>query len=624
MDMHCLLALGSLLVLTLACSHNVAMSHSDYPGVIELVGYSNRRARTYYKPSQEQLPPASAKIQADIETVKQNIEKYNKLLTLDTKNLPESQKDMLERIVERVARLKESLDINEKLTQVLNKTQPMIATKTLEDNENSTANPADTSSALLDEDQDKTEPTLILDVTTLQQLQTSMDKLEAVQGAVSSYTSQQLREGPTTTELNYETESDQESTEAEQDDEYNVFDSTTLEPLTDTTANDEQFVAARANNNLAITAAADDTDTVPTFSTTSGSQRTLTTSSGTKMTKTRATKRPGHSSTKNSHTISSNKRKPVTSSSASLSSASAAYAKASNKHNNKLSSTTVTQPISSSMQQHQQQQQHYQHRITQKPLPPIYQSQPPKAISSSPLATDKYSTSSSSATSATNGLTVDNNAVIGSSSTSATAYPDTNLPATPVLGTGYSSANSQNFVYDNHVNTSAIIYSLNNAREEFYHQKQTNLANLGANNKDETRWCIRVNFAAKADGIVNMAIPNNWIVEQVLEDQDNRHKGQGKGRLIAYYLRPRRFYGEMPRSTISNNEEKDSIEDISKISLRVHQHAPIDLESNQGFPCLLQTLAPIDDRWVRLTTGSLSTIFIIVQRNAKYSKEIVA
>uniref|UniRef100_A0A1B0GA93 Uncharacterized protein n=1 Tax=Glossina morsitans morsitans TaxID=37546 RepID=A0A1B0GA93_GLOMM len=486
MDMHCLLALGSLLVLTLACSHNVAMSHSDYPGVIELVGYSNRRARTYYKPSQEQLPPASAKIQADIETVKQNIEKYNKLLTLDTKNLPESQKDMLERIVERVARLKESLDINEKLTQVLNKTQPMIATKTLEDNENSTANPADRSSALLDEDQDKTEPTLIIDVTTLQQLQTSMDKLEAVQGAVSSYTSQQLREGPTTTELNYETESDQESTEAEQEDEYNVFDSTTLEPLTDTTANDEQFVAARANNNLAITAAADDADTVPTFSTTLGSQRTLTTSSGTKLTKTRATKRPGHSSTKNSHTISSNKRKPATSSSASLSSASAAYAKASNKNNNKLSSTTVTQPISSSMQQqHQQQQQHYQHRITQKPLPPIYQSQPPKAISSSPLATDKYSTSSSSATSATNGLTVDNNAVIGSSSTSATTYPDTNLPATPVLGTGYSSANSQNFVYDNHVNTSAIIYSLNNAREEFYHQKQTNLANLGANNKDE-------------------------------------------------------------------------------------------------------------------------------------------
>uniref|UniRef100_A0A1B0B6N1 Uncharacterized protein n=1 Tax=Glossina palpalis gambiensis TaxID=67801 RepID=A0A1B0B6N1_9MUSC len=485
MDMHCLLALGSLLVLTLACSHNVAMSHSDYPGVIELVGYSNRRARTYYKPSQEQLPPASAKIQADIETVKQNIEKYNKLLTLDTKNLPESQKDMLERIVERVARLKESLDINEKLTQVLNKTQPMIATKTLEDNENSTANPTDTSSALLEEDQDKTEPTLILDVTTLQQLQTSMDKLEAVQGAVSSYTSQQLREGPTTTELSYETESDQESTEAEQDDEYNVFESTTLEPLTDTTANDEQFVAARANNNLAITAASDDTDTVPTFSTTLGSQRTLTTSSGTKITKTRATKRPGHSSTKNSHTISSNKRKPVTSSSASLSSASAAYAKASNKHNNKLPSTTVTQSISSSMQQHQQQQQHYQHRITQKPLPPIYQSQPPKAISSSSLATDKYSTSSSSATSATNGLTVDNNAVIGSSSTSATTYPDTNLPATPVLGTGYSSANSQNFVYDNHVNTSAIIYSLNNAREEFYHQKQTNLANLGASNKDE-------------------------------------------------------------------------------------------------------------------------------------------
>ena len=91
-------------------------TNADYPGVIELVGYSNRRARTHYIPpvgDSPTLAPPPSKIQADIETVKANIEKYNKLLTLDTKNLPESQKDMLERIVERVARLKESLDINE-------------------------------------------------------------------------------------------------------------------------------------------------------------------------------------------------------------------------------------------------------------------------------------------------------------------------------------------------------------------------------------------------------------------------------------------------------------------------------------------------------------------------------
>lgn len=122
-----------LIVFGLCCFLQVSVNGlHDYPGAIEISGYGNRRGRSGNFDQIEDLQriqtvsaseaasastSASAasrhrtKTQADIETVRQNIEKYNKLLKVDTRTLPESKKELLEKIVERVARLKESLDI---------------------------------------------------------------------------------------------------------------------------------------------------------------------------------------------------------------------------------------------------------------------------------------------------------------------------------------------------------------------------------------------------------------------------------------------------------------------------------------------------------------------------------
>ncbi|XP_073840451.1 doublesex cognate 73A [Musca autumnalis] len=432
----------------------------NYPGVIELVGYSNRRARTYYEPSEEQRPIAASpdsKMQADIETVKQNIEKYNKLLTLDTKNLPESQKDMLERIVERVARLKETLDINEKL--LANSTQTKNAEKT-SDEENSTFTPTDvtdatdmnTDEADEDEEEGKTEPTLVLDETTLLQLQNSMDKLAAAQAAVTTSQTGQTHDLPTTTEMNAETDAQDESAENATDlpsvsEDYDI---TTLESATETTDPQEEMVAARSNN-MGITAAADESETMATLSTTIGSQRTLTTSG--KTTKTRATKRPGsHSSTKGN----GGKRRPSTSS----------YTKTSStKQRITHTPSTVTQSS-------------YQQKITHKPLaqPSLqsYQASQPKPVSSASL--DKYASSSlplTTASTAYGGINpVNNMASLSVSSSSSAAATSVSTASTSLPSNSYGS-NNQDIVYDAHVNTSAIIDSLNNnGREEYYQQQQ--------------------------------------------------------------------------------------------------------------------------------------------------------
>lgn len=86
----------------------------EIPGAIELVGYSSRKARMNAESFDESqtvtLPMEKQK--ADIETVKRNIDAYNKLMKVDTKKLTNQQKDMLERIVERVARLKAVLDVD--------------------------------------------------------------------------------------------------------------------------------------------------------------------------------------------------------------------------------------------------------------------------------------------------------------------------------------------------------------------------------------------------------------------------------------------------------------------------------------------------------------------------------
>ena len=462
-------------------------SSNNYPGVIELVGYSNRRARTYYTPSEDHstAAPPPAKMQADIETVKQNIEKYNKLLTLDTKNLPESQKDMLERIVERVARLKESLDIKDNMKDKSNATKKQQNDKlneSGEQEENSTLTPLSITTGSEvngeeDDEEDKTEPTLVLDETTLLQLQTSMDKLAAAQAAVTSQATQ-MREFPTTTEMLSEDNEETTLAPYAEDDEDEEYEGTTLEPSTDTTDPAEQFVAARSNNNLAgITAASDESETMATLSTTIGSQRTLTTSG--KITKTRATKRPHHSSNKNSGA----KRRPSTSSSAHTKNSA-------NKQKISGTSTStagVTQPSLQSYQKLQQKPLQYGQPSLQQSYQ--QQSQPPKAVSPSSIALDKYNTGSSSSSSSSSAAAASSYGINPShnipASISAASLPSNSYGSGGgALSSQSVNGNSQDLVYDPHVNASAIIDSLNNnAREEYYQQKQSQTT--GVVNKDK-------------------------------------------------------------------------------------------------------------------------------------------
>lgn len=477
-------------------------ANNEYPGVIELVGYSNRRARTHYMPpigDSPTLTPPPAKIQADIETVKANIEKYNKLLTLDTKNLPESQKDMLERIVERVARLKESLDINES-EHLRDSTKPV-------DSENSDSEAAaDKTLGVTTEaatnTEAETDPTLVLDETTLLQLQTSMDELAAAQAAVTAQTSI-ARELPTTTEYNYNAGSDEaEQTESVTDSNENGdttegavaggadYPTTTIDPLTDATDSDDQFVAARSNNNIAAASIKAEPEDSNGGLTTIGSQRTLTTSG--KLTKTRATKRPGSGGiTKTGHT-SKRGQKPGTTTSLHRHSAS----------NKQKLATTTTQPLQTyhHQQQLQQQQQHlhkqpqlqYQKaqtvQLPQSASSPLYQAHKVSASPPATQSTDKTSVGAAAAAAAAAASTA-------SIASLASAYSST--PVTTTLANNYGNANNNNDMdYEPQVNTSALIDSLNHAREEFYQQKQ------GISNKDKVSSLLLV-WVIRGTGVLN-------------------------------------------------------------------------------------------------------------------------
>ncbi|CAD7004953.1 unnamed protein product [Ceratitis capitata] len=498
-----LFAAGCLISLLQLCNS----AHPEYPGVIELVGYSNRRARTHYIPPAGDSPtlaPPPAKIQADIETVKANIEKYNKLLTLDTKNLPESQKDMLERIVERVARLKESLDIDES-ERLRASTRPVESVST--DSGSDIASPfgTDTTTEASTNAEAETDPTLVLDETTLLQLQTSMDELAAAQAAVTAQTSAVPRDIPTTTEYNYnaasdeleQTESATDSNEKEDTTENllsagggmgNDYPTTTVDPLTDATDSDDQFVAARSNNNIAAASIKAEPEDGSGGLTTIGSQRTLTTSG--KLTKTRATKRPGSGGiTKTGHAPKRGQKPGTT--------ASVHRHTVSNKQ--KLA-TTTTQPLQQTYHHQQQQQQHplqlqqthlpkqpqqlqyskpQQTASSQLPLSassPLYQAH---KVSVSPPATQ--STDKTSAAAAAAAAAAASAASTASIASLASAYSSTPVTTTLSNNNNYGTGSNVNndMDYEPQVNTSALIDSLNHAREEFYQQKQS------LNNKDK-------------------------------------------------------------------------------------------------------------------------------------------
>ncbi|XP_017080390.1 uncharacterized protein LOC108114129 [Drosophila eugracilis] len=459
-----------------------AGSSADYPGVIELVGYSNRRARTYFQesPRSNPNPPpglTSAKTRADIETVKRNIRKYDRLLELDTKNLPEQQKDMLARIVERVARLKESLDIEE---QQFNRQE---ATSSRSSSTSSTTPQETQTEAETERDQEQfeqstqpptgateaeTDPTLILDETTLLELQNTMNE----QAAMSTI----MKELPTTTDVS------QQEVESEATDEEGETTSPNLttqseasttsdESLTDSTDPDDQFVAARSNNNIAAITAADDADGTTTTTANSGSQqRTLTTMG---KLKNRATKRPF------AHKVTAAlKRGGQRPSSVSAAAANAAAAsKPSSSTTATASSTTQKQKLATNSFQQKQQ----QSKPLQKVTPSIG-----GGSSSNPSSSSIPSATTNSASPA---LPIEQ---------MYTRTPQANIPlaaaaaaaasssAAAAAGSGATPATYSNqqdtMVYDGHVNASALIDSLNtNAREEYYQQK------LGAANKDNKK-----------------------------------------------------------------------------------------------------------------------------------------
>lgn len=486
----CFLALIALVALA-------AASTSDYPGVIELVGYSNRRARTYFQESPRSQPnpnPSltgqSAKTRADIETVKRNIRKYDRLLELDTKNLPEQQKDMLARIVERVARLKESLDIEEqqfnRQEATSSRSSPSFSSTTAQqqpeaeteagterdqEQDQSTQSPTGATEA-------ETDPTLILDETTLLELQNTMNE----QAAMSTI----MKELPTTTDVSQQEET--EESEVTEETEGAAGETTSLnlttqseqattsdESLTDSTDPDDQFVAARSNNNIAAITAADDGDGSSTTTTANAGsqQRTLTTMG---KLKNRATKRPF------AHKVTAAlKRGGQRPSSVSAAAANAAAAsKPSSSTTSAASSSSTTQQkqklaTTSSFQQKQQ-----QSKPLQKVTPSIGVASSSSGASSSSSAIPSATTNSASPALPIEQLY--------------TRTPQANIPlaaaaaaaAAGAAGAAGSAASPSTYgsqqdsmVYDGHVNASALIDSLNtNAREEYYQQK------LAAGNKD--------------------------------------------------------------------------------------------------------------------------------------------
>uniref|UniRef100_A0A6P4ERJ8 Serine-rich adhesin for platelets n=1 Tax=Drosophila rhopaloa TaxID=1041015 RepID=A0A6P4ERJ8_DRORH len=462
-----------------------AASTADYPGVIELVGYSNRRARTYFQETPRSNPNpqpglTSAKTRADIETVKRNIRKYDRLLELDTKNLPEQQKDMLARIVERVARLKESLDIEE---QQFNQQE---ATSSRSSSTSSTT-PQETE-AETERDQEsieqttqppsgsteaETDPTLILDETTLLELQNTMNE----QAAMSTI----MKELPTTTDVSQQQEADSEATDEEGETTspnlttQSEASTTSDESLTESTDPDDQFVAARSNNNIAAITAADDPDGTTTTTANSGSQqRTLTTMG---KLKNRATKRPfAHKVTA---ALKRGGQRPSAVSAAAANAAAAS--KPSGSTTSTASSTTQKQKIATNSFQQKQQ----QAKPLQKVTPSIGGGGSSNPSSSSiPSATTN---SASPALPIEQLYTRTPQANIPLAAAAAAAAAASSSAAAPgsggSAGSGATPATYSNqqdsMVYDAHVNASALIDSLNtNAREEYYQQK------LGAANKD--------------------------------------------------------------------------------------------------------------------------------------------
>ncbi|XP_017128225.1 uncharacterized protein LOC108146680 [Drosophila elegans] len=481
-------AWSCLLALTAFVSAGAASS-ADYPGVIELVGYSNRRARTYFQeaPRSNPNPPAglaSAKTRADIETVKRNIRKYDRLLELDTKNLPEQQKDMLARIVERVARLKESLDIEE---QQFNQQE---ATSSRSSGTSSTTPQETEAETELDQEpieqstqpptgstEAETDPTLILDETTLLELQNTMNE----QAAMSTI----MKELPTTTDVSQQQEAESESEATEEEGEttspnlttQSEVSTTSDESLTESTDPDDQFVAARSNNNIAAITAADDPDGTTTTTANSGSQqRTLTTMG---KLKNRATKRPfAHKVTA---ALKRGGQRPSAVSAAAANAAAAS--KPSSATTSTASSTTQKQKIATNNFQQKQQQ--------SKPLQKVTPSMGGGG-SSNPSSSIPSATTNSAAPAlpieqlytrtpqANIPLAAAAAAAAAASSSAAAAGSggSAGSGATPATYSGQ----QDTMVYDAHVNASALIDSLNtHAREEYYQQK------LGAANKDNKK-----------------------------------------------------------------------------------------------------------------------------------------
>ncbi|EDV95780.1 uncharacterized protein LOC6558391 [Drosophila grimshawi] len=444
------------------------ITDAEYPGVIELVGYSNRRARTqfmenpYVYPNPTLAPPAS-KTRADIETVKRNMKKYDRLLELDTKNLPEQQKDMLARIVERVARLKETLDIEEQhlIQQEATSARSSSASQLLstEDSEQSTLPSTGYTET-------ETDPTLLLDETTLLQLQHTMNEQAALQAEVTAQTTL-MKEFPTTTDQsvegetiapalttladNQEVQSTVDDDSDEVDDELQQPSTTSGDSLTDATEPDDQFVAARSNNNIAaITAADSDGSTSTTMS--AGNQRTLSTLGKHKL---RATKRPfGHKVTA---AVKRGPQRP--------SSVSAAAANAAAQSKPPGTATTTKQKLGTGNNNNYQQQK----------LGVTKQQQKVTAASSSHPATMTTINSGAPGLPLEQLYTRPQANIAMPAASSAAAAAAAAAAAVGPAATYNSNNQAQDTIYDGHVNASALIDSLNtNAREEYYQQKLNN------------------------------------------------------------------------------------------------------------------------------------------------------
>lgn len=259
----------------------------DYPGAIEISGYGNRRGRSgnfdhiedmqrvqtvsaseAASAAPEYVSRRRTKTQFDIETIRQNIDKYNKLMKVDTSSLPESQKELLEKIVERVARLKETLDIEDGKT-----------------------------TATVKEGIDTTIPQLQQQQTTVSQAATATDAT-----TISD------------SDINQETSS---LADAIVDDFYSGTSTIiNLSPSTSssssTAADDDQFVAARANNNNNLSSSSTTNSHKKTTASVSSSSSTSSKSTRKPTSTKRHNQRPSSSSTSSPSPLSTNQQKQPT------------------------------------------------------------------------------------------------------------------------------------------------------------------------------------------------------------------------------------------------------------------------------------------------------------------------